>query len=366
MKTTLLIFLTMCLSWKQGNAHAQRAPKQLENGQKAEPNEIQRWAKFSESMKAMTKANWREYLEGCTRQTIQTGATFNEQWELALTRIGEVAGKEALEAWKAEEAATGKFTKCWRGMVGWAAQDPAGARAWWEALAAGEMKNQLAGALVWGLSQKSADEVTKFFLNAPDWVQQRVGGDAVRALTIAGDFNASAKFVAAWSDKLGKDADGPRKLFGEVIRIRQGAANLESKPEATCQWLLAHGGQKYLNLEGVKSAALAWAAKDPAKAFQWAASFNTQETTRVKQTPQAVAELWAKKNLDEISDWTVNHPESPGLEAAICGIAKALAPTNLDGALGWLEVLTDPTLKLQMTAQVKGAAKTSQSPPGKK
>ncbi len=333
------------------------------------PNEIQRWAKFSESMKAMTKANWRDYLEGCTQQTIQTGATFTEQWELALTRIGEVAGKDALETWKAEEAATGKFTKCWRGLVGWAAQDPAGAKAWWEGLAGGEMKNQLAGALVWGLSQKSADEVTKFFLSAPDWVQQRVGGDAVRALTIAVDFNASAKFVAAWSEKLGKDAEGPRKLFGEVIRIRQGAATLEGKPEATCQWLLAHGGQKYLNLEGVKSAALAWAEKDPAKALEWAVAFNTLEPTRVKQAPQAVAELWAKKSIDEVSNWVIEHADSPGAEAVICGIAKTMAATNLEGALGWLEVLTDANLKLQMTAQVKGtaaAANAKKATPGKK
>jgi hypothetical protein len=261
------------------------------------PNEIQRWERFSESLKTVTKTNWSNYLQSYAEHTIKTGAAFNEQWELAVTRIGEVAGKDALEIWKAEEALSGKFTKCWRGLVGWAAQDPAGAKAWWEAMAGGEMKNQLAGALIWGLSQKSAEEVTKFFLNAPDWVQQRVGGDVVRALTIAGDFNASAKFVAAWSEKLRKDAEGPRKLFGEVIRIRQGAANLEGKPEATCQWLLAHGGQKYLNLEGVKSAALAWAEKDPAKALEWAVAFNTLETTRVKQAPQAVAELWAKISM---------------------------------------------------------------------
>jgi hypothetical protein len=35
----------------------------------------------------------------------------NERWELALTRIGEVAGKDALETWKGEEASTVKFTR---------------------------------------------------------------------------------------------------------------------------------------------------------------------------------------------------------------------------------------------------------------
>jgi hypothetical protein len=43
---------------------------------------------------------------------------------------------------------TNQFIRCWRGMVAWPAQDQAAAKGYREALAAGEMKNQLAGASI--------------------------------------------------------------------------------------------------------------------------------------------------------------------------------------------------------------------------
>jgi hypothetical protein len=75
--------------------------------------------------------------------------------------------------------------------------------------------------------------------------------DAVKALGVNYGFDASAKFVAAWSAKLNKDSEGPRRLFAEVIRQRMAAAAAEGKPEVTCAWLTAHSGVGLHDLIGV-------------------------------------------------------------------------------------------------------------------
>lgn len=316
-----------------------------------------------DALNGLTKANWRDFLQSFTDHTIKTGASFDEHRTLALTRIGEVAGKEALDVWKKEEEPTGKFDKCWRGMVGFAAKDPAGAQKWWEALPDGELKKQLVGAMTWGLSQAGEPEVTKFFLAAPDWVQQKVGMDAVKALGVNYGFEASAKFVAAWSAKLNKESEAPRRLFAEVIRQRMAGAAAEGKPEVTCAWLKPHSGKLYLDPGKVKEAAWQWGEKNYAEAFTWAAGFSLGENDQPPSTAIAVAEVWASKELNACMEWLTNHPEV-GFNAGVCGLARHLATKDLTEALGWVNVLQDAPLKLRLEAQVRGIA-TKIKPKGK-
>jgi hypothetical protein len=63
----------------------------------AEPNEIQRWTKSMNALNGLAKANWRDFLQSITDHTLKTGASFDEHRTLALTRIEEVARKEALD-----------------------------------------------------------------------------------------------------------------------------------------------------------------------------------------------------------------------------------------------------------------------------
>jgi hypothetical protein len=317
------------------------------------PNEIQRWQKFTTSLNEITKANWQEYLRGMAERTVKTGATFQQEWELALTRIGQVAGKEALVVWRKEDEAAQEFTKSWRGMVGWATMEPNAARKWWDELPSGEYKNQLAGAMTWGFAQAGETVLTDFFLGAPDWVQGKVGKDAVRALTANQDFNASARLVAEYAKKHPQPA---QSLFTEVLKIRLNAAQLEQKPEVMADWLKPHLNQSYLNNSHLIQALQPWSETAPSAALEWIC----RQEWKAAPTPHAaavsLAEIWAKRDFLSATDWVSKNTQSPALTSTIHGVARFLATVDLGEALGWVAVLPDAGQKLKLEAEIRSLA----------
>ena len=131
-----------------------------------EPNRIERMQQLCDLLTAVDGTNWREVIEGFSRQTSTSGISRPDEWRLILARIAEVAGSVAIE----EALGSGKPQDQERVPVlltGWAAREPKAAIAWLEAQPK-EMQAALANSLINGLAQGNPEDAIAFLAAHPE------------------------------------------------------------------------------------------------------------------------------------------------------------------------------------------------------
>jgi len=92
---------------------------------------VERRALILESFRGMDGSNWREMMDQFEKMTRKTGRSHEEEWRLAQMKIGQVAGRDAVEWWL-EQRGTGAPLE--QVVRGWAMTNPGEAVMWLDEL----------------------------------------------------------------------------------------------------------------------------------------------------------------------------------------------------------------------------------------
>jgi len=134
---------------------------------------------LAECLLHMTAENWREVMAGFKEISLTTGRDPADEWKLALFRVGQVAGAEAMDGY----LSTGlkNPTQCWRTLYGWSSKDPQAALSWLKKAEADGHKipNELYSAVISGTALSDPKDALKLLDQIPAEQRKNCAGNLV-------------------------------------------------------------------------------------------------------------------------------------------------------------------------------------------
>lgn len=144
----------------------------------------------------MDASNWQEMLEQFQKVTRETGIRHDEIWPNVLQRIGQVAGREAIDRWMADDPTKYRFHML-QAMWGWSMTDPAGVIAYYPDLATLDPKfrNEMFSRMIGGLALTNHEELLRFVSTLPEEEQNLSVGHSVWNLMKGGGIERTNRWL---------------------------------------------------------------------------------------------------------------------------------------------------------------------------
>lgn len=172
---------------------------------------------------AMTADNWQSVWKEHVRQTIESGRVHNLEWSLTMQRVGEVAGREAMEYFEHNGQSEGTGNRA-AVLVGWAAADPDAAFSWMASQGADSPNQGLWNDLLRGISERDPMMALKRIEEIPE--QHRARGMFVvcDGLIQSGNLKDATSVLADMAAKIPAGSAPPRELmaFYHSLKSRVG------------------------------------------------------------------------------------------------------------------------------------------------
>ena len=283
----------------------------------SESNRTKRMRQISELLEGVTRENWREVIEAFRRQTIHEGRMHDPEWYLALDRIGEIAGSEAVEdALNSDHADMAR-----RLLNGWASSAPDQAMAWFQSQAP-ELQGQLFQPLVNGIARANPKQALELAVSQSPQFQDATFPTVVDAALQYGGFPAAEELLRTL---LGRSdvAEGIRaKFFYNIARRKLNSAGVGGNSLAVLDWLDGYLGDRSPAGSGaVQELIGSSAAVNVEATMQWLeARADRFGPEKGAVAYGAVARAWQLKAPDQFTAWIDAHPEHPQ-HAAMAAVA---------------------------------------------
>ncbi len=278
------------------------------------------------------------------RENDLRGTSSGDEWSLLWSQWGQKSGAAALAAiqaqdWKGWDPAAPAEAQS-RSVSGWAALDPAAARAWLESTQdkiypGGPLsKALLAG---WSVTDPAA---------AASWLRQRGKGtpEEYRAVMEAMSRKNGPEAVEAWLASAGSGGDAAG-LHGFADAVS--AAKRRQDPAAAAAWVEQHLKEPWIQGSPVVSnTAWAYAERDPEKAMEWASRSGLESAAGI------VMQRWCDTDPAAASGWLQDHHDSPGYGAAVTSLVNRFRKEDPEAARKWAETIPDAGLRARVLATI--------------
>ncbi|MEO5914743.1 MAG: hypothetical protein ABIS50_10950 [Luteolibacter sp.] len=158
---------------------AQPAPRdeadlrRLANHALSAPNRTERFQRLMILLDNTTAENWNTLWKEYIRQTLEEGRIHETEWSLFMSRVGEVAGPDAMEyfAHHGQEQYTFNRREV---LKGWAAKDPKGALTWLEGQPETDQPAEFWGAVMSGAAANDSKLATELLARIPSGISPGV------------------------------------------------------------------------------------------------------------------------------------------------------------------------------------------------
>jgi hypothetical protein len=315
----------------------------------SDSDELTRQGRMATLLTGMTTDNWPSIMHGFATATLQDGRKNDPEWEMAMKRIGQVAGADGMNYYFQEGVKNRSMAASGQCLKGFATAHPDDARNWYTKLPDGDEKSQLRGALVVGLTESAPLKARDFVESLPP--QERLGavGDLVIG-TIQSAGYAAANQLLAHAEDLAKDGDAANADYARAIfktysdRVFQISAEHHS-PEAACRWLGDNLGKPYVTPGVVAKAAASYASEDPAQAIDWleASVASHGDASLLQAGAQGLVARWNDETA--IATWLNSHPTDQLYDPLAQSYARRIAGKDPEAARQWIDNIKDETIK---------------------
>ncbi|HEY3789131.1 MAG TPA: hypothetical protein VGL71_09760 [Urbifossiella sp.] len=315
----------------------------------SDSDELARQGRISALLANMTASNWPSIMHGFATATLQDGRKNDSEWEMAMKRIGQVAGADGMNYYFQEGVKERNMAASGQCLKGFATAHPDEARSWYTQLPDGVEKSQLRGALVVGLTESAPGKARDFVEALPP--QERIGsvGDLVIGTIQSAGYGAANQLLAHAAD-LAKDGDAANAEYASAIfktysdRVFQISAQHHS-PETACRWLDDNLGKPYVTPGVVAKAAANYANEDPARALDWleASVASRGDASLLQAGAQGLVARW--NDEAGIATWLNNHPTDQLYDPLAQSYARRIAGKDPDAARQWIENIKDEAVK---------------------
>ncbi|MEO8351541.1 MAG: hypothetical protein ABI680_07410 [Chthoniobacteraceae bacterium] len=258
---------------------------------------------------------------------------------------------------------------------GWAAANPAAARAWFNGLQDPIAKEDAAPGLALGLAKTDFPAAMEIVSEMPDGRRKEIAvaglAEVIRfqdkiddALALAGSLPFDPKNEALMSFYLGMCHDRPGKTVGALL-ARSEAGQMDAREASDISDFLRRGffrpsdqapelAEAIARFTGPESVPLrtsltetlvqSWAGKDATAALTWAA---TLPAGLIRETAfRTAAGSWAWNSATEASEWLEKLPNSPDRTAGIAGYANAQLGRDSEQVMKFIRSIPDPAERL--------------------
>ena len=221
-------------------------------------------------------------------------------------------------------------------LAGWAVRDEKAAIEWAQANHSGQKKgdNPLLVGIVKGLMETDLEAANRLFLSLP------IGTARWQASSLLAEKFAKQDPQKAIQWAKNYPSDDPR--MRETVLGQIGAKLSRQDLEATANW--AKSMEPEPGTDRVTENLIAqWASRDPQAAAEW-----TNNLTNPERKRHAMAELsgrWALTDPVATAEWLNTQPLSPQLDPAIANFVSRIQGRNPEGAAGWAQSISDPTMR---------------------
>ncbi len=311
-----------------------------------EPNTLTRLRRFMEFSATLDASNWETAYDGMTIETVQTGRTHSFEWRLMLQRSGELGGIRAMDRF----FKGGNHLASSLVLTGWAAVEPAAARAWVEALPAGSDRQTFIGDLVDGMVQRDPAQAAALLASIPSQDRASYSGKLIDGVFQHGGTAAATAMLEQTRKKETAAGDGTertsRAMFA-ALADRVLFSNWTAKtPQMACLWIGQHSTPGDLGPELLTHAAGDWARIDPVNALGWVQSLGSQlDAGTVQAGVTGVVGQWVKKDAGAVGDWLNANADQPLHDQVIYAYAGQLTKLNPAAAASWIETIQDPDFR---------------------
>ncbi|RYD72025.1 MAG: hypothetical protein EOP84_23875 [Verrucomicrobiaceae bacterium] len=330
----------------------------------AEPNRVTRMRKLCDMLDAVSASNWHEVVDAFEIQMKTEGRHNNDNWDLVLERIGEVAGAAALGEALNPDKPVDRHRVIWL-LKGWLAADPNAGIAWFETQPE-EVKGWLHGEFVTGISradpkralelavagskEKSPSSTPWIVANAIQRGGLRGGEQLLEDISTRPDITNGTKCVVF-------DTLAQRK-----IAMLKGHSDPASE---ALDWYERYVGLSFGHTSASRDLIKMAAASDPKKVMSWLSERAGSLTAAQSATafPVAAREFYDREPA-QFTEWMDLHPDHPQrgvmAEAAATSLLRA---GKIQDAQRWLQIVTEPQVRSRLDAAVQQAGSSQREAP---
>ncbi len=158
---------------------------------------IDRQVLIAQCLLKMNSDNWEELLASFDTSSATSARNMSGDWKNALTRCGQVAGKEAMEKWN-KVGLDKMYDQPWNTMYGWTMTNPSEAVSWLknEETQGAKIPVSLYHAVLAGAAVRSTDDVMNMLKEMPPEVLQGSAGHLVWNTAQTGGFSEMKNLLA--------------------------------------------------------------------------------------------------------------------------------------------------------------------------
>lgn len=344
---------TLSKEWAERALPPEEARQQIHEALSA-PNDFQRRRRFYEVLAGLSPENWEDVLQSFIVQTTQEGRKHDHEWHATLVRIGEVAGRQALERFLKSHGANPGSHEVAQCLKGWAATDPQAARAWYEQEADGPRKQFLGGYLVDGLVQSDPQKAAEFVAKLGGGTAGAQASGLVDGIIQTGGLAAATRVF----DTMRKDAaTSGDPSFAEAyfhqLTERIFYANWVGKtPERACQWVADPANAAFVTPDLIAHGARDYAERNPQAALAWVEAIGATQEIATVPAVHRLTEQWANKDLPGLGQWLEANREHPFHDPMASSMVYRLAQSDPATAREWLGTIQNAELRSQVQQEL--------------
>jgi len=279
------------------------------------------------------------------RENDLRGTSSGDEWSLLWSQWGQKAGAAALQAvqdrdWKGWDPAAPAEAQ-YRALAGWAAVDPAAARAWLETTQdkihpGGPLsKALLAG---WSVTDPQA---------AAAWLMERgrASSEEYRTVVEAMSRRDGPEAVDAWLSAAGQTAD-KTALQGFADAVSYGKRRMD--PAVAAAWVEQNLKEPWIQGSPVViNTARSYAERDPAAAMQCA------ERTGLASAAGVAMHHWCEEDPAAACAWLEANRQSANYTPAVTALVQRYRELDPEAARKWAETIPDAALRERVLGTIQ-------------
>jgi len=271
-----------------------------------------------------------------------------QEWELALERVGQVAGANAINAVLASPR---EREHQWaRGLLtGWAATNPSGAAAWLETQPT-EIQEQLRANLLTGVARTDAKQALTLAIAQPGGRGYNYMPAIIAASIQHGGFREAEELLNTIDSGPETPTGLKSTIFRALAEAKISMAVRRDDPSVTLTWFDSYVGQDYVG-PPVTRDILTTAAKSDVKAtLKWLED-RVERLSPLQATTGygAVAETWIAQSPEQFTAWmnaNVDHPQHDAMAETAANLFLRQRDTNQ--ARLWFRTINDPQIRARI------------------
>ena len=312
-------------------------------------------AEFKLFVGDITAENWDDAFEGILKNLYGKGLMAPGSWEALMARLGEVAGKQAMEKFRPGDVLMGY--ECYSArlaMQSWAAKDVEAAKQYFLSLPDGRFKDGMGIGLFQAMAGRDRAGLEGLFQTLPEAYWNQIATNLRDVIRWESGPNPVPNWLQQTEAALGKDS-------AQYKAVKQ-AADLHDLEHAEFSNLPLRLGQLAAGYFGdpanvsdrvLSTSALALAGSQPSQAMDYVNGLAKQRPA-LSTTVPGIVSAWAKADLGAPGEWLNGHRQSSLYDDAAAAYVNQLKTEDPTAARQWAETIRNAGRKQDVLKGIGG------------